>query len=110
LIRDEIVPTRWGEFRRKFICELKLCFNAICESDYDPAMVDEVNQRLNQLLEEFTVGQPSRLGGTPTSNPTVGATPRGRPIHINFILKPETAEDRSSLKNFLKAFYYSLEK
>jgi hypothetical protein len=79
LIRDEIVPTRWGEFRRNFVREIKIDFNAICESDYDPKMVDEVNQRLNQLLSEFTRYKDG--------------------VRINFILKPETAEDRSSLKN-----------
>jgi hypothetical protein len=99
LIRDEIVPTRWGEFRRKFIRELKLCFNAICESDYDPAMVDEVNQRLNELLGKFVISSGQTHGSAPTVT-TVGA-PRwtsGRPV-VSFVLKPETAEDRSSLKN-----------
>jgi hypothetical protein len=79
LIRNEIVPTRWGEFRRKFICEIKIDFNAIFESDYDPAMVNEVNGRLNQLISKYTCH-------------TDG-------VRINFVLKPETAEDRSSLKN-----------
>jgi hypothetical protein len=79
LIHDEIVPTRWGEFRRKFVCEIKIDFNAICESDYDPKMVDEVNGRLNQLLAQYTCYADG--------------------VRINFVLKPETAEDRSSLKN-----------
>jgi hypothetical protein len=76
LIRDEIVPTRWGEFRRNFVREIKIDFNAICESDYDPKMVDEVNQRLNQLVSQYehTVGR----------------------VKLNFVLEPETAEFYSS--------------
>jgi hypothetical protein len=58
---------------------MKVCFNAICESDYDPSMVDEVNQRLNQLLAQYTCYADG--------------------VKINFVLKPETAEDYSSLKN-----------
>ena len=99
-IRDEIVPTRWGEFRQKFVCELKLCFNAICDSDYDPAMVDEVNQRLNQLLAQYTrwatTPQPPLLRGSNGENPPYQRGTKG--VVINFVLKPETAEDRSSLR------------
>ncbi|MBI4833481.1 MAG: hypothetical protein HY811_01495, partial [Planctomycetes bacterium] len=35
-LRPYIVQTRWGEFRREFVKEIKLCFNAICDADYDP--------------------------------------------------------------------------
>jgi hypothetical protein len=90
LIRDEIVPTRWGEFRRNFVREIKIDFNAICESDYDPKMVDEVNGRLNQLLAQYTRQSPLP--------PLIRGERKGG-LKINFILKPETAEDRSSLKN-----------
>jgi hypothetical protein len=109
LIRDEIVPTRWGEFRRNFVREIKIDFNAICESDYDPKMVDEVNERLNQLLSQYTrwANPTGSLRGRETTEaismnqdchaPTsVGAR---NDISCHFILKPETAEDRSSLKN-----------
>jgi len=101
LIRDEIVPTRWGEFRRNFVREIKIDFNAICESDYDPKMVDEVNGRLNQLLAQYTrwatTPQPPLLRGSNGENPPYQRGTKG--VVINFILKPETAEDRSSLKN-----------
>jgi len=90
LIRDEIVPTRWGQFRREFVREIKIDFNAICESDYDPKMVDEVNERLNQLLAQYTRQSPLP--------PLIRGERKGG-LKINFILKPETAEDRSSLKN-----------
>jgi hypothetical protein len=65
LIRDEIVPTRWGEFRRAFVKEIKIDFNAICDADYDPAMVEEVNGRLNELLGKFarTTPRPPLLRG-----------------------------------------------
>jgi hypothetical protein len=101
LIRDEIVPTRWGQFRREFVREIKIDFNAICESDYDPKMVDEVNERLNQLLSKYTrwatTPQPPLLRGSNGENPPYQRGTKG--VVINFILKPETAEDRSSLKN-----------
>jgi hypothetical protein len=111
LIRDEIVPTRWGEFRRKFVCELKLCFNAICDADYDQKMVDEVNQRINQLISRYTRGvttprpplfppeadPPSEERGSNEENPPYQRGTKG--VVINFVLLPETAEDYSSLKN-----------
>jgi len=109
-LRDEIVPTRWGEFRRKFVRELKLAFNAICDSDYDPKMVDEVNQRLNQLLSGYTRGGTtpsiplSRQGGIPTAT-SLGSPSgnkggiKGGCVSVRYILKPETAEDYSSIKN-----------
>jgi len=121
LIRDEIVPTRWGEFRRKFIREMKICFNAICDADYDPKMVDEVNQRLNQLLSGYTRGGttpsiPLNKGGISGTTPSIplnkggisGTTPsiplnkggiKGGCVSVRYILKPETAEDYSSIKN-----------
>jgi len=145
LIRDEIVPTRWGEFRRKFICEIKIDFNAICDSDYDPAMVDEVNPapivrgvyrepcysvfsslpddrcgvngRLNQLLTKFTrtTPRPPLVRGNSGKEespfdkgelelllPLNKGGIKGGCVHINFVLKPETAEDYSSLRFFLR--------
>jgi len=112
---------RWGEFRRDFIYEIKLDFNAICDSDYDPAMVAEVNGRLNELLGKFarTTPRPPLLRGNNGENPpllrgdwgreesplekgdnetTVESRPKreGGCVRINFVLEPETAEFYSS--------------
>jgi len=75
LIRPYIVETRWGEFRRDFVREIKIDFNAICDADYDPAMVDEVNRRLNQLLSRYTCLPASPAGG-PVRQARGATTPR----------------------------------
>jgi len=121
-LQDHIVPTRWGRFRRAFVKEIKIGFNAICDADYDPAMVDEVNQRLNQLLAKFTRTTPRRhtprppidIGVHPSQEGNKSPLSRGdsRPndrsvgrvgvcVHLNFVLRPETAEDYSSMKNLV---------
>jgi len=101
LIRDEIVPTRWGQFRREFVREIKIDFNAICDADYDQKMVDEVNERLNQLLTKFirTTPRPPLLrGNSGKEKSPLEKGDEGGCVHLSFVLLPETAEDYSSLR------------
>jgi len=80
LVMPEIVPTRRGVFRRKFVKLMKLAFEAICDADYDPAMVREMNEWIDNLLSEFTreVGR----------------------VKLSFVPLPETAESYSSDRFF----------
>ena len=92
------VPTRWGEFRRKFVCEIKIDFNAICDSDYDPAMVDEVNQRLNQLIGTYLHRRQESCHAELVSASIETPKQVRGDISCHFVLRPETAEDYSSLR------------
>ena len=102
LIRPDIDPTRWGEFRREFVREIKIDFNAICDADYDPAMVDEVNGRLNRLITGYCHAVPNASGSASTETPKqVPARGEARlrrrgDISCHFVLKPETAQGYSS--------------
>ncbi|MBI4834355.1 MAG: hypothetical protein HY811_06025 [Planctomycetes bacterium] len=89
-LRPYIVPrsppkgaaTRWDEFRRQFVNLLKLAFNAICDSDYDQKIVDQVNGWLDELLKRFAVDP-------------------AHPVEVHYVLRPETAQGYSS-PEFLK--------
>jgi len=103
LIRPYIDPTRWGEFRREFVREIKIDFNAICDADYDPAMVDEVNGRLNKLIGEFTRFEIASVVPLPRNDRHCERLPgakqshnKGNALHLSFVLKPETAQGDSS--------------
>jgi hypothetical protein len=65
----------WGKFRREFTRELKITFEAICNSNYLPAMVKEMNDRINQLLGRFA---------------------KEVIIHLDFVLHLETLESYDS--------------
>ncbi|MBI4834738.1 MAG: hypothetical protein HY811_07980 [Planctomycetes bacterium] len=90
-LRPYIVQTRWGQFRRQFVKRLKLAFNAICDSDYDQKMVDQVNGWLDELVASFVS---SASGG-----PAFGGRPSS--FVVRFVLRPETAQGYSS-PEFLK--------
>jgi len=107
LVREEIVPTRWGKFRRDFVYEIKIDFNAICDSDYDQKIVDEVNGWIKDLFtadssRTRTVRENPRTQRNKIILPYSPRTPRlcgeSLPV-VSFVLLPETAEDYSSLKN-----------
>jgi len=72
-----IKDSHWKQFKPKFTAQLKKpSFTAICNADYDPSMVKEVNERINQTLKEFAL--------------------KGYDLHLEFVLHPQTAEYYSS--------------
>lgn len=102
---DSSKKTRWGVFRRKFVKLMKLAFNAICDSDYDPAIVKEVNGWIDELLGEFARWTPSerpRFRGDSSWSPSErkGKTSLSGGLQLHFVLRPETAEDRNSERLF----------
>ena len=64
--------SKWGQFKPKLTKQLKIAFTAICNSDYDPAMVTEMNKSINALLAEFTNKEVT--------------------THLNFVLNPKRVE------------------
>lgn len=71
-LKPHTKPSKWGQFKPKFTKQLEQSFTAICNSDYNPAMVKEVNNSINQLLAKFAGEKVI--------------------IHLDFVLHPKKVE------------------
>jgi hypothetical protein len=72
-----IIKSKWGQFKPKLTKQLRLAFTAICNSNYNPEMVKEMNNDINDLLTKLV---------------------QGAVIRFEFILHSETAESYDSLR------------
>jgi hypothetical protein len=74
-IKPYAIKSQWGQIKPKFAKQLRTAFKAICNSDYNPEMVKEVNKDIADLLATFA-----------------------KEVSCQFVLHPETAESYDSPK------------
>jgi hypothetical protein len=84
-----IVQSKSNQFKKEFTKQMKLSFTAICNSNYNPDMVKDVNGDVNRLVNQFLKSpQPPLIKGERKGGLTK--------TRIDFILYPETVESYDS--------------